>query len=116
MPPTKTVMKITIKEPAPNAVRVSMPDQTKAIALRPLWPSDTITSPNASRGGDFGRKKDTVYERKLQHIIDELNDTIEDFFMKSEKYNSASPDFKKDVKKALQQTRVDFINQLAEDV
>lgn len=103
----KPLMKIKINELNDNVIRVPMPDQSKAITIRPLWIDDQVASAMAYK------QQQSAFITKLTQIIDKLNDSVEDFFLKSEEYKTSSPEFKKDVRKALQQTRDDFIEELA---
>lgn len=95
-----------MKPTPPDLIHVAMPDQSKSVNLRPLWIDDQI----ALNIGDKCTK--SQYLIKLEHIMDEMNDRVEALFLNSEKYNSASSEFKRNIKKALQYTRRDFMANL----
>lgn len=101
------IMKIKINTYIDNVIKVPMPDQSKAIILRPLWVDDKNAADMAYQ------PIQAAYINKLNHIIDDLNDRVENLFLNSEEYKSASINFKKKVREALRQTRNDFLDDLA---
>lgn len=104
---TDPIFKMNIADTPKNVIQVPIPDTKKSVSLRPLW-----TINDSTTTGDHGAKVNSPFITKLEHFMDDINSNIEEFFLKSEKYNGTSKDFQKDIKSSLKSIQREYINTL----
>lgn len=104
--PHDPIMTITIQDVPRDIIRLPLPPKDKNIILRPLWSDDAVARCMGQRNPQ------PAFTNKIDDLLACVNDNIVDFFLKSEKYNSADIEFKSSLASALSDCQTEFMNQL----